>query len=103
MSDGVAPDLPSLLERSFACAVLVVHEDELGEDYFRLDNGMLGELFQKLINYRRRLALIVPDEGAHGQRVRELISEHRTHSHIRFFRSRQAATDWIGKISEEQT
>ena len=96
-------NVASLLERSLFTDVMVLHEDELGAQYFRLGEGLPGELFQKLTNYGRRLALIVSDEAAYGERVRELIHEHRTHPTIRFFRSREAADAWTEKLTKELT
>ncbi|MEX0963171.1 MAG: DUF4180 domain-containing protein [Pseudohongiellaceae bacterium] len=96
------PDVASLLDRSFATDVLILHEDELGEHFFRLRKGLLGELFQKLTNYDQKVALIVPDHNAHGERLRQLINEHRSHPTIRFFPSMESATIWAQKIIEEQ-
>lgn len=94
------PDISALLERSFNVDVLILHEDELGERFFRLSEGLLGELFQKIVNYRRKLAVIVSDEDAYGERVRQLIYEHRSHTTIRFFRSDAAAQAWAAEIVE---
>ena len=94
--------IASLLDRSFSCDVLILHEEELGQDFFRLEEGRLGELFQKLINYDRKAALIVSDDDAYGARVRELINEHRTPSHIRFFKTRSAADTWESQLKQEE-
>ena len=88
------PSVSSLLERSFSTGVLILHEDELGDIYFRLGEGLLGELFQKFTNYDQKLAIIVSDVDAYGKRISELMYEHRSHPEIRFFQSLQEAESW---------
>ena len=82
---------------------MVLQEDELGTEFFSLGEGLLGELFQKLVNYKQHVALIVSDEDAYGARVRELINEHRSHPTIRFFRSREDAEAWAQTVIKEET
>lgn len=97
-SEAVEPlgktSIEQLLERSFACDVLILDENELGESFFRLQEGLLGELFQKFVNYDQTLAIVVSDFAAYGERVAELIREHQTHSNIRFFQTLSEANEW---------
>lgn len=97
-----APTISSLLERSFSTDVLILDEDELGEAYFRLSEGLLGELFQKFTNYNQNLALIVSDFDAYGKRVSELIYEHRSNTAIRFFNSSEQAQQWALQVTNHQ-
>ena len=74
---------------------LLLTEDDVGPSFFRLESGLAGELLQKLVNYRVKSAFVSPDPSTHGQRFAELALEHSTHPHVRFFRDRQDAIDWL--------
>lgn len=74
---------------------LLLTEDDVGRDFFRLESGVAGELLQKLVNYGVKTAFICSDPAAHGQRFSELALEHSTHPHVRFFRAPQEAVDWL--------
>ena len=76
-------------------AGLILTEQDLGEDFFNLRTGLAGELFQKFINYRLKLAIVVPDINAHGERFSELAFEHRSHPAVRFVRSLDEAVVWL--------
>jgi hypothetical protein len=75
---------------------LVLAESDLAPEFFELRTGLLGELVQKFVNYRIRAAIVVPDPKAHGDRFAELAYEHATHDQVRFVRSMDEATAWLG-------
>ncbi|MEL1265820.1 DUF4180 domain-containing protein [Pseudoxanthomonas putridarboris] len=74
---------------------LLLTENDVGHDFFRLESGVAGELLQKLVNYGVKTAFVCPDPSAYGQRFSELALEHSTHPHVRFFRAPQEAIDWL--------
>ena len=74
---------------------LILTEGDLAGDFFDLRSGLAGELFQRFINYRLRVALVVPDPAAYGERFAELAYEHATHGLIRFVRSQAEAAVWL--------
>jgi len=74
---------------------LILTEDELAQEFFNLRSGLAGELFQKFMNYRLRVAIVLPDPQAYGERFSELAYEHRSHSMIRFVRSKDEAETWL--------
>ncbi|MDE2235039.1 MAG: DUF4180 domain-containing protein [Gammaproteobacteria bacterium] len=51
---------------------MILTAQQLGEDFFNLRTGLACELFQKCVNYRARLAIVIPDPGKYGQRFAEL-------------------------------
>ena len=65
----------------------VLMPDDLHPEFFDLRNGIAGAIFQKLINYSFRVAIVVPEEHSYGERVTELIRDHSSHECIRFFSS----------------
>ena len=88
-------DIPELLGQSYGFEGLLLTEGELGPEFFDLRSGLAGELFQKCTNYRLKLALVLPDPGAHGERFAELAFEHRAHRLIRFFGRLEEAWAWL--------
>ncbi len=75
-----------------ACILL---PDDLHADFFHLENGILGAVFQKFVNYGFRVALVLPEDHSYGDRVTELVRDHRRHPCIRFFPSVEAAEAWL--------
>jgi uncharacterized protein DUF4180 len=74
---------------------LIVRESDLCPEFFDLRTGLAGELLQKFVNYRARLAIILSDSGAYGERFSELVYEHRGHAVVRFFASESDARRWL--------
>lgn len=87
------------LEESFENGGLVLHENELSENFFDLGTGIAGELFQQFTNYGQRLALVIPEPDKYNPRLAELAYEHQTHPLIRFVNNKAAAEYWL---TEEQ-
>jgi Domain of unknown function (DUF4180) len=74
---------------------LILTEDDLAQEFFDLRSGLAGELFQKFTNYKLRVAIVLPDPKAYGERISELAYEHKSHSMIRFVRSKDEAETWL--------
>ena len=74
---------------------LILTQDDLAPEFFDLRTGLAGEFFQKFTNYKLRVAIVLPDLEAYGQRFGELAYEHRSHSMIRFVRSKDHGQDWL--------
>jgi hypothetical protein len=74
---------------------LILTEADLASEFFDLSSGLLGELFQKLTNYRVRAAIVVADFKAYGERFSELANEHSSHSLLRFVVSKDEALKWL--------
>ena len=88
-------DINDMIGACFGAEGILLREEDLAPDFFDLSSGLAGELLQKLVNYRLRAAIVVPDPDAHGERFSELAYEHRTHDMIRFVRSREEADAWL--------
>ena len=91
-------DIASVMGSAFenGGAVLLT-EAELGPEFFELRSRLAGELFQKMMNYSLRLALVVEEPQRYGERFAELVYEHRSHGNIRFFRDREQAEQWLAQ------
>jgi hypothetical protein len=88
-------DIPNALAASVENGGLILDEQELSKDFFDLRTGFAGEVLQKFVNYRARLAIVVADTSAYGSRFSELVYEHRTNRSVRFFTSVQLARQWL--------
>jgi Domain of unknown function (DUF4180) len=74
---------------------LMLSEVDLAPAFYDLTSGLAGELFQKFVNYRVSLALVVKDPAVHGERFVELAREHRSHTVVRIFPDYDAAAKWL--------
>jgi uncharacterized protein DUF4180 len=74
---------------------IIFTEGDLAQEFFDLRSGLAGELFQKFTNYKLRVAIVLPDPEAYGERISELAYEHRSHNMIRFVRSKTEAETWL--------
>ncbi|MGH9760841.1 MAG: DUF4180 domain-containing protein [Blastocatellia bacterium] len=88
-------DIADALSASFAARGLILTEADLAPEVFDLRSGIAGELFQKFTNYQIRVALVLPDPNAYGERFSELAYEHESHRMIRFIRSKDEAISWL--------
>ena len=91
-----AQDIPDLIGACWGMDGLILHENDLASSFFDLRTGLLGELFQKVTNYKLHLAMVVLELTIHGERFSELVYEHRSHRMIRFFASVDEAKAWLG-------
>ncbi|BDP41675.1 hypothetical protein DAETH_16440 [Deinococcus aetherius] len=88
-------DVPEVVGAAYDLDGLILTEADLSPEFFRLRSGLAGEAFQKFTNYGIRVALVVPDFTAHGERFAELAYEHRAHRWIRFVRTEEEARAWL--------
>ncbi|WP_339094542.1 DUF4180 domain-containing protein [Deinococcus sp. VB142] len=93
-----AADIPDLIGAAYGYDAVLLTADDLAPEYLDLRTGLLGELFQKVTNYRLSLALVLPDADAYGPRFSELALEHRSHPLIRFFGDEAAARAWLARV-----
>lgn len=75
-------DVSDAIGASVGADVLILTEEDLGPSFFNLRTGPAGEAMQKFVNYRVRVACVVPTTESHGERFVELAREHRTHPGI---------------------
>jgi hypothetical protein len=74
---------------------ILLTENDLSPEFFDLRSGLAGELFQKFTNYRLRIAIVLQNPKAYGERFSELAFEHRSHNLIRFTSSNDEAKAWL--------
>ena len=77
---------------------LVIDEKNLAPEFFDLKSGLAGQVLQKFVNYRTKLAVIIRDPSVYGGRFGELMHEHRIHPTVRFFSGDQSARQWLSQM-----
>ncbi|GGK87446.1 DUF4180 domain-containing protein [Deinococcus radiotolerans] len=90
-----AADIPEVIGATFGLDGLLLRDADLGPDFLNLKTGLLGELFQKFVNYRLPVALVVTDPDRYGPRFTELAREHARHPLIRFVPDEAAGRAWL--------
>lgn len=93
---GSTEDALYLIGNLYGWNGVLLTEGDLAPAFFNLRSGLAGELLQKFINYRVRVAIVLTNPDRYGERFAELVWEHRTHPLIRFFPSQERAEVWLG-------
>ena len=93
-----ASDISAALSASVERGGLVIDEKDLTPDFFDLKTGFAGQVLQKFVSYRTKLAVIVRDAQIYGGRFGELMHEHRIHPTVRFFSAEQPARQWLSQM-----
>jgi len=75
--------------------LLMLHAEALSDDFFQLRTGLAGAVLQKLMNYRIRTALVIPDELAGQGRFKEWVAETNQGSQLRVFPNADDAETWL--------
>jgi hypothetical protein len=98
--DGIhsAGDISAALSTSVERGGLVLDEKNLSPEFFDLKTGLAGQVLQKFVNYRTKLAVVVRDGSIYGGRFGELMYEHRIHPTVRFFSEEQSARQWLSQM-----
>lgn len=93
-SEGDALELIALCgEHDTNC--LLLHGEVLAEDFFMLKTGTAGRILQKLVNYRVKTAVLLPEEYKISGKFKELAAESNKGKDFRVFRRHSEAEDWL--------
>jgi PadR family transcriptional regulator, regulatory protein AphA len=75
---------------------LLLHEQNLSEDFYQLKTGLAGEVLLKFSNYRIRAAAVLPTELVNRyERFREMVLESNRGRQFRVYPSIEAAEEWL--------
>ena len=74
---------------------LLFDANALAPAFFDLRTGVAGEVVQRLVNYGLRMAAVVPDPAAHGERFAEFAREASRGGPFRFCADRDTALAWL--------
>lgn len=81
------------------CANLVLHKENINENFFDLKTGLLGEALQKVINYGARLAIVGSFAGYTSKPLQDFIYESNKGSRVFFLPDEKTAIEKLQAAS----
>jgi PadR family transcriptional regulator, regulatory protein AphA len=73
----------------------LIDAESLAREFFDLKTGLAGAVLQKFINYRIRVAAVIPEERIGNGRFYEMVKEANRGGDFRVFQDREKAIDWL--------
>lgn len=70
-----ALDLIATVSYETGCQSMILPKAALAEDFFRLPTGLAGEILQKFVNYRMRLAVVGDFSSYTSKSLKDFIYE----------------------------
>jgi len=70
-----ALDLIATVRFETKCERIIVDKAAVGEDFFRLGTGLAGEVLQKFVNYRMKLAIVGDFSNYESKPLKDFIYE----------------------------
>jgi hypothetical protein len=78
------------------CHNIAVHKSAIAENFFKLSTGIAGEVAQKIVNYRFRLAIIGDFSGYTSKPLLDYIYECNKGGHLYFVSDENEAVKKLG-------
>lgn len=88
-----ALDLMVTVQYEVGCNRIAIHKEAVTEAFFSLGSGLAGEVLQKFVNYRTKLAIIGDFSSYRSQPLRDFISESNRGRHVFFVSSLMEAAE----------
>ena len=90
-----AMDLLASARYETGCSAIVLFKEQLDEAFFRLSTGLAGEVLQKFVNYRMKLAVVGDFSGYASKPLQDFIRESNEGRQICFQPDEAAALAWL--------
>jgi PadR family transcriptional regulator AphA len=74
---------------------LMLHAENLTEDFYQLQSGLAGKVLLKFSNYRLRVAAVLTPELVNQGRFREMVLETNRGNQFRIFFDMVSAEQWL--------
>lgn len=74
---------------------LLLHADNLPDEFFHLSTGLAGKILLKFSNYYLRVAAVLPDDRSRHGKFYEMMLETNRGQEFRIFEERAAAETWL--------
>lgn len=94
-SGSSAMDLLASARYETGCSAIVLFKEQLDEAFFRLSTGLAGEVLQKFVNYRMKLAVVGDFSGYASKPLQDFIRESNEGRQICFQPDEAAALVWL--------
>jgi len=78
---------------------IIIHSENITEEFFDLKNGMAGEILQKFSNYRIKLAIVGDFTRFTKKSIWDFIRESNTTGHINFVATLEEALELKSFVS----
>jgi hypothetical protein len=78
---------------------VLLHSENLSDDFFDLKTGVAGGVLQKFINYRIHAAAVIPVERIGKGRFFEMVVESNRGRDFRVFQDRDKAVEWLVSLA----
>ncbi len=88
-----ALDLIATVWYETECHRMVVSQEAINEDFFRLSSGLAGEVLQKCINYHMKLAIVGDFTHYHSKPLKDFIYESNQGSDVFFVATLEEAIE----------
>lgn len=88
-----ALDLMATVWYETACNLIAIPKSAVTEAFFVLSNGIAGDILQKFVNYRTKLAIIGDYSGYTSKALRDFIYESNNGVHIFFVADEDEAVE----------
>ena len=79
------------------CSNIIVNKAAIAEDFFKLSTGIAGEVAQKFVNYRYRLAIVGDFSVYASKPLQDYIYECNNGTHLYFADDEEAAIKKLGE------
>lgn len=74
---------------------IMLRAEALTDDFFKLRTGLAGQVLQKFINYRIKVAAVISNEHIITGKFKELIAESNKGNDFRVFSDVTEAENWL--------
>jgi PadR family transcriptional regulator AphA len=75
--------------------LLMLHAENLTEDFYDLSSGLAGAILLKFVNYRLRVAAVLTPQTVEQGKFHEMVIETNRGSDFRVFYNRDLAETWL--------
>ena len=89
-------DLLAVLDYDDDCSRISINKEAVIEGFFKLSTGLAGEILQKVVNYRKKLAIVGDFSHYQSKPLRDFIYECNNGRDVFFVTTEEEA---IGKLS----
>ncbi len=97
-----ALDMVATVQYETGCECIAMPKSAIVEDFFVLSTGIAGEILQKFVNYRVRLAIFGDFSHYTSKPLRDFIYESNNGSHIFFVENEDEAVAKLASVSGAQ-
>lgn len=88
-----ALDLMVTVQYETKCRSIIIDKSNLSEDFFKLSSGVAGEILQKFVNYKTRLAIVGDFTKLSSKPLKDFIFESNKGRHVYFVGTEEEALE----------